>query len=305
MYDLISIGSVTIDLYFKGQSLTKKDDRFYLAIGGKYVIDYFYESLGGGGANVAIGASHFGLNTAVLAKVGENVFKQIIIQKLIKKGVSTEFLISEEDYFNISSILLTESGERTIIHYLTPHKSFDLSEIMKQNLTKTRLVYLGSLPDVSISERKELLELFKKNKIITCLNLGVTDCRRPLTEVMPLINFSDILIINTHEFAELIKKPYQEIDFKGKNLINHVSTIKLNKKILVLTDGEKGSYLYFNNQFYYQKAIKPKKIVDTTGAGDAYTSGFLSSYLADTNLEKAMRVGAEYATKILEKIGAN
>lgn len=301
MYDLITIGDITIDLFFKGQSLTQKDNRFYLAIGGKYVTDYFYESLGGGGANVAIGASHFGLDTAVLGKVGENVFKQIIIQKLVKKGVSTEFLISDKAYLNISSILLTELGERTIIHYLTPHETFQLTEIMKDNLMKTKMAYMGNLPDVSIKERKELLMLFKQNKVPVCLNIGVTDCRKPLSDVNKLINMSDILIINTYEFAELIKKNRQQIDF----IKDCGHYLDFNEKILVLTDGEKGSYLYHGKNVLYQKAIKPKKIIDTTGAGDAYTSGFISSFIKDGNLEKAMKTGAEYAAKILEKIGAN
>lgn len=300
MYDLITVGNITIDLYFKGTSLTQKDDRFYLARG-KYVVDYFYESLGGGGANVAIGASYFGLNTAVLGKVGENVFKQIIIQKLVKKGVSTEFLISDEDYLNISSILLTESGERTIIHYLTPHETFQLNVIMKQNLIKTKMAYMGNLPDISINERKELLKLFRKNNVIVCLNIGITDCRKPQSEIYELINLSDIFIINTYEFAELIKTNHEQIDF-FKDCAHY---LKFNEKILVLTDGERGSYLYHKRNILYQKAIKPKKIIDTTGAGDAYTSGFISSYIKGENLEMAMKNGAEYAAKILEKIGAS
>ena len=95
MYDLISIGDITIDLFFKGVSLTTKQNRFYLAIGGKYHADHFYESLGGGSANVAAGCSHFGVSAAVIGKIGENSFKQLIIQKLIRKGVSSEFLLHE------------------------------------------------------------------------------------------------------------------------------------------------------------------------------------------------------------------
>lgn len=301
MYDLITIGDITIDLFFKGKSLTQKDGRFYLAIGGKYHVDYFYESLGGGGANVAIGASHFGLNTAVLGKVGENVFKQIIIQKLIKKGVSTEFLVNVPEYLGISSIFLTEKGERTIIHYSTPKTNLILSDAVKRNLLKTKMVYMGNLPDVSLSQRRELLSLFAKSDIPICLNLGVTDCRRPLNEIRPLIDYADIFILNTFEFAELVKKKKQEINFKK----NCSSFLKLDKKIMIITDGEQGSYLYHQRKVYFQKAIKPKTIIDTTGAGDAYTSAFLSSYGKEKNLVLVMERGAQYASRILEKIGAN
>ncbi len=56
MLDLLTIGTVTVDLYYKGESLSEKDGHFNLAIGGKYFADSFYEGLGEGGANVSIGA---------------------------------------------------------------------------------------------------------------------------------------------------------------------------------------------------------------------------------------------------------
>lgn len=300
MYDLISIGDITIDLFFKGESLTVKDNRFYLAIGGKYHVDHFYESLGGGGANVAVGIAHFGFSTAVIGKIGENAFKQIIIQKLIKKTVSCEFLLIEKGYLNISSIFLTSSGERTIVHYCTPHESFFLNENIKREIVKSKMVYMGNLPDIAIKERQEIISIFKKNNAVICLNLGIVDCRKPFSELSILINQADIFILNTYEFAELIKKERKTIDFK-KDCSTY---LKYQEKILILTDGKNGSYLYHRGNVYFQKAIIPKKIIDTTGAGDAYTSSFLASYIKDSNFEKAMRQGAFYSSEIISKIGA-
>lgn len=301
MYDVITLGDITIDLFFKGESLTQKDNRFFLAIGGKYVCDFFYEAVGGGGANVAIGCANFGLNTAVVGKVGENSFKQIIIQKLIKKGVSTEFLITEEEFLNISAILLTDSGERSIIHYLTPNQSLSLSQSIKEKIIKTKIFYMGNLPRISINERCQLLNFLKDHKVVVALNLGVTDCRRPFDEIYNLIKLANIFIVNAHEFADLIKKDYQKINWQE----NWAKYLKFNDQILVITDGERGSYLYFQNQVFHQKAFPTKNIIDTTGAGDAFTSGFLSTYLKENDPIKALKTGSEYAVKILKKIGGN
>ncbi len=60
MYDLISVGTISVDLYFLGKSFTFKDNRFALALGGKYQAENFYLSVGGGGANVAIGVAKHG-----------------------------------------------------------------------------------------------------------------------------------------------------------------------------------------------------------------------------------------------------
>ena len=71
------------------------------------------------------------------------------------------------------------------------------------------------------------------------------------------------------------------------------------------SDAEKGSYGYFKKEKYYQKAVKTKKIIDTTGCGDAYTAGFISEYIKSNNIRLSMLSGAKYASKKLGRIGAN
>lgn len=301
MYDLITLGDITIDLYFKGETLTEKENRFNLAIGGKYVADYFYESVGGGAANVAIGATSFGLNVAVVGIIGENSFKQIILQKLIKKRVSTELILFEKNFLNISSILIAKNGERTIVHYLTPYPSLNLQDAVKNNLLKTKMIYFGNLPHVQLKEKGDLLNFFKKKGVKTALNLGVSDCRRPIDELKYLIENCDFLILNGYEFADLVKMSYEKIDWN----ISLNKLIGFKNQTLLITDGANGSHLYLNNKIIHQQATKPKKIIDTTGAGDAFTAAFLSSYLKDEDWQSCLSKASHYATKILEKIGAN
>lgn len=300
MYDLISIGNITVDLFYKGSSFTQSENRFNLAIGGKYVAEDFYECLGGGGANVAANVASRGLSTAVLGKVGLNVFKQFIIQKLLQKSVSIEYLQYDEDFINISSILLTESGERTIINYPTANEEIYLSDNMKRNIINTKMAYLGNLPDISVSQRIELLTLFSDKKVPIAINLGVKDCRSDLKEIMPLISLANIFILNTHEYADLIKKPLEKINFRD----DCAGEISFGKKCLIITDGEKGSYGYEKGNFFYQEALVPPKIIDTTGAGDAYTAGFLAGLIKEKSTKESMLQGAEYAKLIMGKVGA-
>lgn len=303
MYDLISIGSISIDLYFKGDSLTFKDGRFQLAIGGKYLADHFYTGLGGGGANVAVGAAKNGLKTIVMGKIGNNVFKKIILTKLIENDVSYSLCDFEDNYYNVSSILLSPEGERSIVHYVTPHQHLfsDTNEL--KGITKSKMVYLGNLPDVSLTERTELLHFFKRKEIKTVINLGVSDCRRPLNQLMKFLEPVDILILNGHEFAEMVKAPYKDIHFKEHVVKWYIPSLA--GKIVVVTEGERGSYAYYGNNMYRQPAERITKIVDTTGAGDGYTGAFIAEYFKSGNIEKSMEKGSIYASKILMKIGAN
>lgn len=302
MYDLIAIGNISVDMYFQGESLTHNENRFTLAIGGKYLADYFYEGLGGGGANVAIGVHKFGLHTAIMAKIGNNQFKKLITQHLEDHGVCTKLCQHEEEYLKISSILLSPKGERTIVNYETPHEHLIQNDEALKSLCNTKLVYMSNLPRVALSERIHILGYVSKNGVKTILNIGTRDCRRPLDQVSPLLKSADIIIINGHEFADLIKIPYEKINLK-KDVTHYLPLIE--KKLLIITDGEKGSYGYFNGGVLFQEAYKAEKIIDTTGAGDGYTAGFIAQYVKTGDIQKSMAAGAHYSVKIIQKIGAN
>jgi sugar/nucleoside kinase (ribokinase family) len=300
MYDLVTFGDITMDLFFKGENLTFKEDRFQLALGGKYFVNQFHESLGGGGANVAVGAAHFGLTTAVCARVGESVFKQVIVQKLVKKNVSTEFLIHEKNHLNISSILLTGKGERTIINYQTHESDYALNPLMLNHILESKMIFIGNLPDVSISDKLTIMKKCKENDIPIVLNLGVEDCRKDRKDLDLLLELADVCIVNKYEYADMIKKKADGLDLTK----DCAKEINFQKKILVITDSSNGSYAYANKGIIKQQALHPKDIIDTTGAGDAFTSGFLAAYIHNESIENAMRQGAEYASEILGRIGA-
>lgn len=300
MYDLITVGNVVMDLYFKGKSLSIKDGHLHLSVGGKYPVDYFHESVGGSAANVAIGASNQGLSTAILAKIGENSFKQIILQKLLKKMVSTEFLLDDAGYMNVSSILLSESGEKTIVHYATPHETLEVPDAMKKNMLNAKALYMGSLPGISLGERVELLTYFAQAQKKIMLVLGALEIEQGLEKLTPLLSCAHILIMNGHEYADLVKKDKEKIDFES----DCAKAIGFEKKLLIITDGPAGSYVYDGGKVYHQAAMKAN-VVDTTGAGDAFCAGFIAAYLKEMSIEESMKAASMYACKIIERVGAN
>ncbi|MEK7633406.1 MAG: carbohydrate kinase family protein [Patescibacteria group bacterium] len=300
MYDLISVGNISIDLYYKGKSFTKNKERFLLAIGGKYYADYFHEDVGGGGVNVAVGVSKLGLRTAVFGKIGNNPYKDVVLKKLTDKKVSTEFCQIENDYYKISSILLAENGERTIIHYETPSRL--LKEfLLHKDLKKAKNIYFSPLEHLDLYEKKKMITYLKGDQTLTFVNLSALDCRRPVKELINFFEALDVLIINAYEFSDLIKRPYGKIDFKKLE----IKLPYLKDRILIITDAQKGSHGYFQGKVYFQEAVTPKKIVDTTGCGDAYTAGFIAQYIKSGNVESSMYLGAKYAAEKLGRIGAN
>jgi 2-dehydro-3-deoxygluconokinase len=101
----------------------------------------------------------------------------------------------------------------------------------------------------------------------------------------------------------MTKHSYEAIDFK-KDVRKYIGIDF--KKTLIVTDGEKGSHAYWEKNVHHMAALPPKRVVDTTGAGDGYTAGFISGIIKhEGDIVKAMETGAKYALKIIEKVGAN
>lgn len=302
MYDLITFGSITSDLYFNADDLTTKGKRFYLAIGGKYFAGDFRSFIGGGGANVAIGVKKNRLRTSVCGIVGNNIFRKSILRQLNLKGVSKKNLLFKQKHDNISLVLLKKDGSRTTIKSENIDHRFKYNESKFYHYSRTRAAYFGNLPDITIKDRLQLFKYLKAKKVEIFLNLGILDIRKKRKELIPLLQHSNMLIQNKFEIAELLKEDPTKISLKN-NLKKRIKDFK--GDLLVVTDAEGGSYCYDNTNIYFQKAIKPNKIVDTTGAGDGYTAGFIAEYLKSEDVKLAMKKGAHYAAKILARVGAN
>lgn len=304
MYDLISIGNISSDIYFNADHLTKKDGRLFLAIGGKYRLEDFFLSVGGGGANIAIGASRHGLKTAVVGMIGNNAFRKSIMARLKKAKVNTEFVLFNQKDTNISVILLGNNGERTILSHTTPHRHTmaEKKVIDAIERTKVKAVYFGNMPDVPVADRARLKKRLRDNNVFTVVNLNTSDCSRPIKEIEALLTDTRLLIVNTHEFAQMIKRDIDTLDFR-QSVLPFVPFMK--DDVVVVTDGARGSYAYHADKVYFEPAYPTKTIVDTTGCGDAYTSGFIASYIRHEEIQLAMKTGSKYASTILAKKGAN
>lgn len=301
MYQLVAIGDITIDLFYKGETLTQQKDRFHLAIGGKYYTDEFYHSLGGSAANVSIHAAELGMDAAAVAKVGENAFKNLIVQGLIKKTVSTEFLYFDRQHTSISTILLTPSGERTIIKYSDPKEHIYVNDHAIDRIKRSGIVFMGNLPDVSISERTTFFKDVRSTENLLALNFGSRDCSQGLSKLSTLISSIDVLFLNKYEYSELTNTKPEKVDFK-KNLLKELKT---KNKVLVVTDGSEGSHAYTPDAEYHQEAAKVTSVIDCTGAGDAFTAAFLIKFSDNNDIQQSLEFASEYASKILKKVGAS
>ena len=123
---------------------------------------------------------------------------------------------------------------------------------------------------------------------------------------MDVLEKTDYLFVNKQEAEEILYGKELELAGEKENQIKKLlyGLRGLGAKNVVITDGENGSFVYDeSNESHHVGAIKID-VVEKTGAGDAYTAGFLAAMLNDKPVEEAMRWGTLDAASVIQKIGA-
>jgi ribokinase len=116
-------------------------------------------------------------------------------------------------------------------------------------------------------------------------------------ELEPILEASNLLIFNKEEAFILSKKKTMTEAFKF--LITQIKK----EGIVVITDGPRGAYAYDGENILYAKP-KPVKILETTGAGDAFASGFTAAIIRGGNINAALKSGMIQAESVIRCYGA-
>ena len=256
---------------------------------------------GGSVANTMAGISYLGGNSSFIGKINSDEFGKIYKKSLEK--ISVNCLYSEKDE-NLSTgasiIFITPDSERTMCTYLGISSQLSKEDINEDYIKDYEIILLeGYLWDKGMSEEmfKHVIKLAKKNKIKLAMSLSDIFCvTRHREDFFKLLkNDLNILIGNENEINELMQK---------NNLLDCINELKKINKLIIITRSANGSVAILNNEIVNCDSFKVKKVLDLTGAGDLFASGFLKEYLDQSNIKKCLQSGSELAAKVIQKIGA-
>jgi ribokinase len=151
-------------------------------------------------------------------------------------------------------------------------------------LAKTRWIYFSSIDGNHKEFNKKLHDYVKKNKIKLGFNPGSRQMALGAKKLKTILSITDILFVNKQEAQRLSKKT-ENI----KVLLKALS--KKGPKIVVITDGKKGSYCYDGEEMW-KIGVIDLPVVERTGSGDAYASAFLAALNYGHDVKEAMRWGS-------------
>ncbi len=289
-YDVITVGSGLVDaLVYAG--VKEKDGELSFPIGTKILLDTINFSIGGGGANSAICFSHLGLKTGIVGKIGRGYNAQIILREL--KNNKVDFLgVQGKGHTGYSIVLATKDGNRTILSFKGENDDLKFSEINLKNL-KTRWFYFTSMGGESFESQKKMAIFAGKYDIKLAYNPSSYHTKHGANYLKEILRRTYFLSLNREEARMLVKTGDL---FKGLK--------KLGPRIVCVTDGAKEGGIY-DGRSLYRYWPNRVKVVDSTGAGDVFSSSFVTGLHRLNDIKSAIKVALTNAESLIKVPGAH
>jgi sugar/nucleoside kinase (ribokinase family) len=302
MFDVITFGSAAWDIFIRDKKISFKNNEMIfnkksvvLPLGSKIDIDEINFSSGGGATNTAVSFSFLGFKTACCSAVGFDLAGNQILQDLKKFKVDTELMSRIKDKKTNHSIVFSVIGQdRTILAYRGASQELSLKNIPWKKI-KAKWLYLSPLSGETKNCLKEIVDFGFRNKIKIAVNPGKAQLR--MKGIKEILKKADILILNQEEAAFLTNLPYN----KEREIVKKI--VSFYPGIFVMTKGKRGAIACQDNM-KYKVGIHKTKVVDRTGAGDSFGSGFVSSIISGNDIKKALELASANATGCLQEWGA-
>ena len=269
----------------------------------KEILSYFRELTpiyhpGGSAPNTLLACSALGIRSLITGKIGNDNFGDTYINQTKKFGVIPA-LVQGQGPTGSSIIIVTPDGERTMNTHLGMCQDFSKDDIDIEKLSKSKFLYFtGYMWDTESQKTaiKTAINFSKENNIKIIFDVADPFVvKRNKEEFLKIIEEDiDILFANKSELAILFNTEDYNISAMTLGKIVKIAAIKL---------GGKGSIIVENNT---QTLVPPREVSakDSTGAGDMYAAGFISSLCRGLEPIEAGRIGGFIAEEIIQQTGA-
>src|SRR5258706_4931541 len=304
-FDVACVGNAIIDTFMSLQNANefcrfdKEHNELCITAGAKVMVDDASFLLGGDACNVSVGLTRLGFQSALVAELGEDDFSQRIKKGLIEEGIHTDFVKYTSNTPSTFSIVINILGDRTIFarHVKRDH------DIQLNNL-ETKWVYLTSLGLEWKLLYSRVEEHVKEKGVKLAFNPGSEQIKEGVESFSEVLKMTDILFVNREEAQIILYGKIIESQEKEEDQTMLFRIQRMGPKTICMTDGESGSSSLDSTGQFFKIGCAPGTVVEKTGAGDAYASGFLSAILHEKDTKESMIWGATNSSSVIEHTGS-
>lgn len=284
-FDVIGFGALNVDkLYRVGRIAKEGEEGFILST---------MELPGGSAANTIVGLARLDIRTGFIGKVASDHEGKLLLDDFRREGVNIGgVIITKMGQSGTVSAFIDRKGERALYVHPSVNDTLIFKEINLNYAKQTEFLHLTSMDEQPFQAQKKLAETLPNVKV--SLDLGEIYGRKGLTKLRHLLKRSYVLMPSENELKMMTRENFKE----GANRL-----LEEGARIVAVKLGQKGCYVTNGKESYLVKPFETK-VVDTTGAGDAFCAGFLYGLIKRKDLYECGRLGNFVASKCIEKTGA-
>lgn len=312
-YDIVTIGDSSEDIFIGLKDL-KSEKSFQFTsgrsisfeLGEKIPINNVQYEIGGTACNTSVGFARLNYRSAIISAVGNDSPGEKIYLKLSQESVDSDMMVNSKSGSHFS-LIFNLGEERTIFVYRTLD---DYSILTPKKSLKTKWIYLGPIGQNSDAVFDRLVELAAEKNVNIAWNPGSLQIDKGVSRFKSLLSNTQILMLNKEEAQKFLIMPVKNSIADMARQLYH-----LGSKIVVITSGKDGAYVYDGTKSYKIDALNQKRI-DATGAGDSFAVGFVGRMMIkdgkegkeDKNdgekIKEALKWGIINSTSVVNQIGA-
>jgi ribokinase len=296
---IVAIGAASQDVFITGKALKARRDvksRDFVEqfpLGAKVEVEDVVYDTGGGASNAAVTFARQGLSTTFLGKIGQDPAGTEVLRSLAREGVGVDGVAYDPRLgTQYSTILLAPGGERTILIYRGASHDLKASDFAIRSIEADWL-YISSLSG-NLDLLSKLLKHANTRGIKVALDPGAAELAqtKKLRRLLPLLT---VLKANVSELGQL------SMTTGADNIVRELSKYC---PYVIVTDGSRGCVATDGTQLYRAGQYQKVRVLDRTGAGDAFGSGFVAALAKGFGMEAAMTLASANSTAVVQSIGA-
>jgi len=300
MVIICALGAASQDVFLSGKGIRSQLDASSneyveeFKLGAKLNVEHVLFATGGGATNAAVTFSRQGLQASFIGRVGKDIAGHGVLSELDKEHIDTSKTIYDEQQgTQYSTILLTETGERTILVYRGAAQAHTAAEYEQVDFKGFEWLYVSSFGG-AFEALSVIFEHAKQSGVKIAFNPGQAELDQP--ELLKgLLDDVTVLILNKDEAALVVEGGSSEE--LARHLMHYVP-------VVVVSDGPNGVVATDGKTVIEAGMYEDVPVLDRTGAGDAFGSGFVSYYSQGKSLKESVVFASANSTSVVTMYGA-
>lgn len=299
----MSIGGATYDLFVRvPHDVVHGDEKsafFTLPLGEKIRVMEVIETCGGGASNTSVGLARLGCNASLASVIGADQWGEKLLRNCAREGVNcTSLTVVEGETTSFSIILSGSSGERVILY--TPGTNEHLHDALfdRRAAAEVDWMILNHIQEQACVIEDDLIDILTRKGTKLTWNPGGCQIDRGMREKNNrlLLSHTAVLILNKEEALRFTGASDVPVALR--------SLLFCNVQYVCITDGSRGTIASDGKSIYRCPICPNATVIDTTGAGDAFTTGATWALLQGYALPIALKTGTINSGSVVGAIGA-